>query len=81
MPELELSIGPIKMSWSSMNMFLWVVFYISGAGEVGIFCDLVHFPSSTLTTLSVDQWLNVCTVVNTGEFRISGRTELLFDLN
>ena len=57
-------------------MFPWVVLCISGASEVGIFCGLVHFPSSTLTLEGYHvvrrQWLNACTVVNIGDFRISG---------
>ena len=59
--------------------------WTSRASEVGTFCSLVNVSPSILIhegyLFSVDHWIKACTVVRSGNFRVSSRTGLLFGLN
>ena len=82
MPDLELSIRQFKMSRSSTNWLPWFKFWISGTSKVGNFCGLVNVSPPIffkVIILLVDQWFITCTVVRSGDFRVSSKTGLLFD--
>ena len=85
LPELKLSIMHFKMSRSRMNWLPWVVLQASGTRTVSTLWSLVNVSSTILIhefiILSVDQWFNACTVVRSGDFRVSGRTGLFFGPN
>lgn len=67
----------------STNRLSQTVLQTTGTSELGSFCGPVHvFPTIQIyesSILSVDQWVNVCTV-RSGNFRVFNRTDL-FGLN
>lgn len=68
-----------------LNSFLWIVLWMGGQVRWTVFVALLVFPHwysfMNAVSLSVDQLFNACTVVNSKNFRISGRAGLLLGPN
>ena len=59
----------------------WGVLWITRTIEVGTFYSVVNVSLTIfIHHLSIDHWFGVCTVMRSGFFRVSDRTEL-FDIN
>ena len=85
LPNLDWCIRQFKMSRRRISSLSWTVFWTGGTSEVDTFCDLVNVSPQywfmNAVILSVDQWFNACTVFRSGNFRVVGRTGLLFGPN